>query len=111
MARNMRKTKPLYLDASQPADARTRDLLGRMTLEEKICQMGFANSLDVMREERFCPELAETLFQSMGIGGLQDPRTKPSSAAACIRAVQQHLLRKTRLGIPALIVGEGLHGS
>jgi beta-glucosidase len=29
-------TKPIYLDASQPLEARVEDLLGRLTLEEKI---------------------------------------------------------------------------
>jgi beta-glucosidase len=31
--------KPLYLDPGQPLDKRVEDLLGRMTLEEKIGQM------------------------------------------------------------------------
>lgn len=31
--------KPLYLDAAQPIDKRVEDLLGRMTLSEKIGQM------------------------------------------------------------------------
>jgi len=31
--------KPLYKDASQPTEQRVKDLLGRMTLEEKVAQM------------------------------------------------------------------------
>src|SRR6185312_10091508 len=31
--------KPLYLDPSQPVAARVNDLVGRMTLEEKVSQM------------------------------------------------------------------------
>lgn len=31
--------KPPYLDAAQPIDKRVEDLLGRMTLNEKIGQM------------------------------------------------------------------------
>ena len=31
--------KPLYRDASQPIEKRVQDLLGRMTLEEKVGQM------------------------------------------------------------------------
>ena len=31
--------KPLYRDASAPVEVRVRDLLGRMTLEEKVGQL------------------------------------------------------------------------
>src|SRR5207302_906563 len=30
--------RPLYRDATRPVDERVRDLLGRMTLEEKVAQ-------------------------------------------------------------------------
>jgi hypothetical protein len=33
------QTSPLYLDPHQPVEVRVRDLLGRMTLEEKIGQI------------------------------------------------------------------------
>jgi beta-glucosidase len=42
--------KPLYLDAKQPVDARVKDLMGRMTLEQKIAQMCQYVGLAHMRE-------------------------------------------------------------
>ena len=40
---------PRYKDASRPIDARVADLLGRMTLEEKVDQIatGWENKVDV----------------------------------------------------------------
>jgi beta-glucosidase len=35
----MTEAKPIYLDPSQPFERRARDLVGRMTLEEKVSQM------------------------------------------------------------------------
>ncbi len=40
--------KPLYLDPSKPAEARARDLVGRLTLEEKAILLNH-NGPDVPR--------------------------------------------------------------
>lgn len=42
--------KPLYLDPKQPVNARIKDLMGRMTLEQKIAQMCQYVGLAHMRE-------------------------------------------------------------
>src|SRR5690242_19057402 len=34
------ETKPLYLDPQQPIEKRVADLVGRMTLQEKVSQLG-----------------------------------------------------------------------
>jgi beta-glucosidase len=39
IARAQEPATPLYRDASQPIEKRIDDLLGRMTLEEKVGQM------------------------------------------------------------------------
>ncbi len=67
----------LYLDPQRSVDARVRDLLGRMTLEEKIRQMGYADCAQFAKNGKFSPELAKKFFKSLGIGGLQDPRMAP----------------------------------
>ncbi|NWN27582.1 beta-glucosidase, partial [Escherichia marmotae] len=38
-AQTAKADKPLYKDAGQPIDARVEDLIGRMTLEEKVAQL------------------------------------------------------------------------
>ncbi|MEZ4667278.1 MAG: glycoside hydrolase family 3 C-terminal domain-containing protein [Anaerolineae bacterium] len=37
---SMQEESPLYLDPNQPTEARVNDLISRMTLEEKVAQMG-----------------------------------------------------------------------
>lgn len=80
--------EPPYRDPAQPVEARVRDLLSRMTLEEKVGQM------------------------AQGSGGLVfapwgDPAGK---AAAEIRAAQERARASSRLGIPTLVGCEALHG-
>ncbi|MDP1614469.1 MAG: hypothetical protein Q8L68_01590, partial [Methylococcales bacterium] len=42
--------KPLYLDAKQPVSVRVKDLMRRMTLDQKIAQMCQYVGLEHMRE-------------------------------------------------------------
>ena len=41
MTQAIRDSEKVYLDANQPIDLRVKDLVGRMTLAEKISQMVF----------------------------------------------------------------------
>jgi beta-glucosidase len=100
----------LYRDATQPVAARVRDLLGRMTLAEKVRQMSMVKSVTLMEHGRVSPSRARELFKDIGIGELEDPRLLPRDSAVAVNALQELLVRETRLGIPALIYGEGLHG-
>ena len=109
----MVKTRPesaLYLDPQRPVDTRVRDLLGRMTLEEKIRQMNYADCAQFAKNGKFSAELAKKFFKSLGVGGLQDPRMTPKASAQLVNDVQKFLIKKTRLGIPALVASECLHG-
>ena len=106
-----RETKcGLYLDPRRPVETRVKDLLGRMTLEEKIRQMGYADCAQFARKGKFSPNLAKKFFKSLGVGGLQDPRMTPTVVARLVNAIQKHLIENTRLGIPALVASECLHG-
>lgn len=109
----MTRAKPktvLYLDPQCPVDERVADLLGRMTLEEKMRQMGYADCGQFAREGKFCAELAKKFFKDLGVGGLQDPRMAPKPTANLVNAIQRYLKKNTRLGIPALVGSECLHG-
>jgi beta-glucosidase len=109
----MRKTRkperPLYRDPSQPVEKRVEDILSKMTLDEKLQQMGMVDSLRCCKDERFSPAVAKTLLRR-GIGSIQDPRKNPATNAALLTKIQEYLVRHTRLGIPALVAGECSHG-
>lgn len=100
----------LYLDSSQSVDKRVKDLLGRMTLEEKIRQTGFIMGKKLVENKRFSAILTKKLLGNMSIGGIMDPQESSSRTAKIINVIQKYLVTKTRLGIPALIMGECLHG-
>ena len=58
------KGGPLYKDATAPIDLRVRDLLGRMTLEEKVGQIIalWATKADIMDDLTFSPAKASKAY-------------------------------------------------
>ncbi len=100
---------PLYRDASQPAGARAEDLLRRMTLEEKVRQMTQRDTAELLCDGAVDAAALRAAL-ALGIGTLQDPRLSPRANANIINTVQRFLTEETRLGIPALVISECLHG-
>ena len=115
---------PPYLDPSQPVATRVSDLLGRMTLEEKIAQMhAFWLHLSEDGQHQVRPGEAfigrsdpDALQQRLknGMGQITRPLgTRGVDAAAGLRALnrlQRFLRHETRLGIPAISHEECLVG-
>ncbi|HXU62304.1 MAG TPA: glycoside hydrolase family 3 N-terminal domain-containing protein, partial [Polyangia bacterium] len=106
---------PAYKDPKQPLDARVSDLLARMTPEEKLAQLeavGWDHTrLDDPKTHAFSEAAAHKLIAN-GIGELTRPSDKHDARGALIFAneVQKFLVEKTRLGIPAILHEEALHG-
>ncbi len=103
--------KPIYLDPSAPVELRVKDLLRRMTLEEKIAQLQclwLRIGMEVLSEDKF-KELA-----GKGIGEIARASgalgVKPGEGARIVNKIQKFLVEKTRLGIPAIIHEECLTG-
>ena len=99
-----------YQDARLPVEARVRDLLGRMTLDEKVRQMSLCDAAQFICDGRVSPQAVSDHFGDRGIGCLQDPRAEAQTNVATLNAIQRHLVEQTRLGIPALVISECLHG-
>ena len=57
-----------WLDASLPVEGRVRTLLERMTLDERIAQLGSVWSFEIADGEAVSPELAQARIGG-GIGG------------------------------------------
>jgi beta-glucosidase len=111
---------PDYKNPRLPVDQRVADLLSRMTLEEKVAQLVslWGNRPQAKPQTDFStdrgelsPELAaQVLKYGMGQIGRQRERKGPREGAVFANAVQKWLLENTRLGIPAILHDEILHG-
>lgn len=111
---------PPYKNPRLAVDARVADLLGRMTLEEKVAQLTALwiqkpqvrpfQGFDADRGE-LSLEQARVLMKN-GIGQLsrQRERKDPRESALFANSVQKFLVENTRLGIPAIFHDEVLHG-
>ncbi len=102
-----------YQDPSVALDARVEDLLGRMSLEEKLAQLGCAWINALMGAEGFSATRASQLAPH-GIGEITRisgaTALQPDEAARLVNELQRYLVEQTRLGIPALVHEEGVAG-
>ncbi|MDE6683678.1 MAG: glycosyl hydrolase, partial [Duncaniella sp.] len=93
--------EPLYKDSSQPIEARVSDLLGRMTLDEKIGQTNqrsVANGMQNLGD--WIPQ-----FKQGQIGSIMNV-----SSAEVADSLQRLMMNDTRLGIPLIIARDVIHG-
>lgn len=99
-----------YHDPSIPVEDRIADLLPRMTLAEKCAQLIGPMGLDDA-DGQFSIEFCRQHFKN-GISYVNShhKKRKTRDTAAYLNALQKFLREETRLGIPALALGEGLHG-
>lgn len=106
-------TIPTYKDPKAPIELRIKDLLGRMTIEDKCRQLDIwhpASDLSKPEElKKALSELKDTI--SNGIGFLQfKVEMNAADYIAQFNAIQKYFVEHTRLGIPAISNGEGCHG-
>ena len=99
-----------YHDASLSPEVRAKLLLSEMTLEEKVAQMHRPGEQRFVKDDLFH---IDTLKKHMPYGtGIHFMRMygTPIEYARKVNELQKYLVENTRLGIPALFGGEGLHG-
>jgi len=117
---NSQNSSPDYKNPGLPVERRVADLLSRMTLEEKIAQLTCLwerrpqvepqKNFDTDRGD-FSPEKAAEVMKH-GIGQIARQREQKDArqGATFANAVQKWLIENTRLGIPAILHDEILHG-
>jgi beta-glucosidase len=103
----------LYRDPTRAIDDRVADLVGRMTLEEKVAQLGGVWVTELVSGDRFDAAAAGAKLRhgtghvtrigaSTGLG--------PRDNAELANAIQRVLVEDTRLGVPAVIHEESTGG-
>ena len=107
------RNESLYRDPARPVEERVSDLLSRMTLDEKLAQLGGVWVFEMLENTAFSEAKAKSLIgngigQISRIGGAS--RFDPVASAELANSIQTFLLQYTRLGIPAIVHEECLSG-
>jgi len=111
----MQTTKDImiYRDTSYSIEERVADCLDRMTLTEKIAQLGSAWVIELLSDMAFDPGKAHQLMAN-GIGHITRvagaSSLTPVEGAKLANTIQRYLLENTRLGIPAIVHEECCSG-
>ncbi len=101
-----------YQNPTLPLETRLADLLERMTLAEKCAQLVSDFGLEPPDGQFSSSRMRDYFPHGVGLINAHQnhsPRNLRENARY-LNAVQAHLRGETRLGIPALVFGEGLHG-
>ena len=107
-----------YRDASLPIEERVDDLLARMTLEERLAQLGGVWSTSLVRPDPhgtigFSDAAAAELLAN-GTGQVTriaaSTGLRPAGVARLHNQIQRWLVEHTRLGIPAVVHEEAVAG-
>lgn len=118
---NKNGIKDTYEDPEAPLEARVRDLLGQMNLDEKTCQMAtLYGSGRVLKDALPTPEWKNEIWKDgignideehNGLGSFRSAYSYPySHSVESRRAVQRFFVEETRLGIPVDFTNEGIRG-
>ena len=118
---------PLYKQASAPIEERVKDLISRMTPEEKVgqlcCPMGWEMYTKTGNKVEVSELYKKQMSNGMPMGSYwavlrADPWTQktlengltPELAAEALNKLQKFAVEETRLGIPVLFAEETPHG-
>ncbi|WP_371766030.1 glycoside hydrolase family 3 N-terminal domain-containing protein [Massilia sp.] len=121
---------PVYKQANAPVAARVEDLLGRMTVDEKIAQLQcvWLTKKDLQNDDTSFNAEKAAKVHPHGMGMFARPSDRqigadnnagnsgavgnrgPKETADYVNAVQKWALENTRLGIPVFMHEESLHG-
>ncbi len=111
------QTRLPYRDPALPVPVRVKDLLGRMTPEEKFWQMfmipGDLGTIpDQYRNGLFGFQVSAALPGGNATEQILQYGTQENALALArkLNAIQKYFVEKTRLGIPIIAFDESLHG-
>lgn len=111
--------KALYKNPKAEIEARVKDLLSRMTPEEKFWQLYMIpGDLDGVNKDRFKKGIFGLQVGAVSQGGgeagqmmsYNNSKENAYTLAKKINAIQKYFINETRLGIPIIAFDEALHG-
>lgn len=100
-----------YQQSSLPITERVDDLLGRMTLEEKIAQIRHIHSWNIFNGQELDMDKLKNFTGGLSWGFVEGFPLTGANCKKNMQLIQQFMVEHTRLGIPAFTVAESLHGS
>lgn len=115
----------VFEDPSQPVDKRIADLLSKMTVEEKTCQLATLYGYKRVLKEEMPTESWKNEVWKDGIANIDEELNNLTSKtddaptqysfpyskhAAAINTIQKWFVEQTRMGIPVDFTNEGIHG-
>ena len=99
-----------YQRADLPIEERVKDLLQRMTPEEKLAQIRHIHSWEIFNGQALDERKLEEKAQGMSWGFVEGFPLTAENCAKNMLSIQRFMVEKTRLGIPVFTVAESLHG-
>lgn len=104
-----------YRNAKLPVDQRVKDLIGRMTLQEKIGQMTqlCASSITLDGTKKLDLNLGKIreYIQNHHVGSFLSGTGKAEKWADFVKGIQEVAVKETRLGIPVIFGMDHVHGA
>ncbi|HEX9074267.1 MAG TPA: glycoside hydrolase family 3 N-terminal domain-containing protein, partial [Anaerolineae bacterium] len=105
---------PIYRNTSYPIAERVQDLLARMTLDEKIAQLGSCWIYELQDDDQGFEQDKASALIGQGIGQITrvggGSTLAPREIAQMANTIQAYLVHQTRLGIPAILHEECCSG-
>jgi beta-glucosidase len=109
----MTTSQARYTDPALPLQERVEDLLSRMTLDEKLAQLGCVWSTALVAGDAFDADFVAARMPH-GIGQITrigaSTGLRPAESAALMNAIQRIAIERTRLGIPIFVHEESVGG-
>ena len=89
-----------YKDSKLPVEKRIEDLLGRMTLDEKVAQIRHLHSWNLFDGQALNAQKLKDASKGMAWGFVEGFPLTGVNCQKNFRLIQKYMVEETRLGIP-----------